>query len=119
MLKKTPPHLLFTFDKKTILDLTAKEITHALSNIKDNLMFKVNNKENITVTRNFLLFSSSMLESLYKVCANLPHSSIATAIQKQSPVGVSIKRCSENMTPVYRAPHMPKRDFDKVTLQLY
>ena len=32
--------------------------------------------------------------------------------------GVLIKKCSENMQQIYRTP-MPKRDFNKVALQLY
>ena len=40
-------------------------------------------------------------------------------IQKQSPTGVSRRRCSENMQQIYRRTPMSKCDFSKVALQLY
>ena len=39
--------------------------------------------------------------------------------QKQPPTGVPRKRCSEIMQQIYRRAPMPKRDFNKVALQLY
>ena len=40
-------------------------------------------------------------------------------MQKQPPRGVVSKRCSENMQQIYRRTPMPKRDFNKVALELY
>ena len=39
--------------------------------------------------------------------------------QKQPPIGVPRKKCSENMQQIYRRTPMPKCDFNKVALQLY
>ena len=39
--------------------------------------------------------------------------------QKQPSRGVLKKKCSENMHQIYRRTPMPRRDFNKVTLQLY
>ena len=36
--------------------------------------------------------------------------------QKQPPIGVLRKRCSENMQQIYRRTPMPKCDFNKVAL---
>ena len=42
-----------------------------------------------------------------------------TTVRKQPPKDVLKKRCSENMQQIYRKAPMPKRDCNKVVLQLY
>ena len=44
--------------------------------------------------------------------------SIGIIFQRQPPRGVLWKRCSENMQQIYTRTTMPKRDFNKVALQL-
>ena len=39
-------------------------------------------------------------------------------IQKQPPIGVPKKRCSENMQQIYRRTAMPKCDFNKVAFSI-
>ena len=39
--------------------------------------------------------------------------------QKQTPIGVLRKRCSENMQQIYGRTFMRKWDFNKAALQLY
>ena len=39
-------------------------------------------------------------------------------IQKQPPIGVPKKRCSENMQQIYRRTAMPKCDFNKVAIEI-
>ena len=38
-------------------------------------------------------------------------------IEKQPPIGVTRKRCSENMQQIYRRTVMPKCDFNKGNLK--
>ena len=40
-------------------------------------------------------------------------------LSQAAPMGVVIKRCSENMQQIYRKTPMPKCVFDKVVLQIY
>ena len=42
-----------------------------------------------------------------------------TTIQKQPPIGILRKRCSENMQQIYRITPMSKCDFNKFAKQLY
>ena len=52
-------------------------------------------------------------------CSIAPTYLLFLDFQKQPPRGVPRKRCSENMQQIYRRTPMPKRNFNKVALQLY
>ena len=65
-------------------------------------------------SNNYLLVIDSSL--IFKLVKGV---TIVSEVQKQPPIGVFKKRCSENMQQIYRRTPIPKCDFNKVSEQLY